>query len=94
MRKQIPDRDYTNPKHYFVQSGERFLSLARSRSAGVVELRQAKSDTGRGKKIRRDDERMFGSGISNVSPIPGYNRRAAKISSPLRPSSKHVPLDA
>jgi 23S rRNA maturation mini-RNase III len=63
---------HTNPKHYFVQSGERFSFLARSRSAGIAALFQAESDTARGEKIRRDDKRMFGSGINAKS-----NRKAA-----------------
>ena len=35
----------TNAEHYFVQSGESFLFLARSRSAGIAALFQATSDT-------------------------------------------------
>ena len=40
------------------------MFLARSRSAGIAELFQAESDTARGEKIRRNDERMFWIGIS------------------------------
>jgi hypothetical protein len=64
----------TNPKHYFVQSGERFSFLARSRSAGIAALFQAESDTARGEKIRRNDKRMFGSGIESMKQPPRMRR--------------------